>query len=128
MSMTRGLTNFHTMVQNITMRGPTGRVVTLEKKLEERGEGRGGRRRGEGEGEGEGGGEGEGEGGGEGEGEEHTNKMLKQRRVGKGTCKRNKMIITNPRRAGTARVTVLGLCVCLFACLFVYNYSRTTGY
>ena len=64
MSMTRGLTNFHTMVQNITMRGPTGRVVTLEKKLEERGEGRGG-----------GGG-----GGGRrrGEGEEHTNKMREE--------------------------------------------------
>ena len=34
----------------------------------------------------------------------------------------------NPRRACAARVTVLGLCVCLSVCLLVYDYSRTTGY
>ena len=38
----------------------------------------------------------------------------------------------NPRRACAARVTVLGLCVCLSVCLFVClsvdDYSRTTGY
>ena len=38
----------------------------------------------------------------------------------------------NPRRACAARVTVVGLRVCLFACLFVClfvdDYSRTTGY
>ena len=38
--------------------------------------------------------------------------------------------IINPRRACAARVTVVGLCVCLFVCLFVSvdDYSRTTGY
>ena len=40
--------------------------------------------------------------------------------------------IINPRRACAARVTVLGLCVCLSVCLFVClsvdDYSRTTGY
>ena len=38
----------------------------------------------------------------------------------------------NPRRACAARVTVVGLCVCLSVCLFVClsvdDYSRTTGY
>ena len=38
----------------------------------------------------------------------------------------------NPRRACAARVTVVVLCVhvsvCLFVCLSVSNYSRTTGY
>ena len=34
----------------------------------------------------------------------------------------------NPRRACAARVTVVVLCVCLSVCLFVYYYSRTTGY
>ena len=34
----------------------------------------------------------------------------------------------NPRRACAARVTVVGLCVCLSVCLFVDDYSRTTGY
>ena len=46
----------------------------------------------------------------------------------KGTAMR----IINPRRACAARVTVLGLCVCLSVCLFVClsvdDYSRTTGY
>ena len=32
----------------------------------------------------------------------------------------------NPRRACAARVTVVGLCVCV--CLSVDDYSRTTGY
>ena len=40
--------------------------------------------------------------------------------------------VINPRRACAARVTVVGLCVCLFVCLsvclFVDDYSRTTGY
>ena len=36
--------------------------------------------------------------------------------------------VVNPRRACAARVTVVGLCVCLFVCLFVDDYSRTTGY
>ena len=36
--------------------------------------------------------------------------------------------IINPRRACAARVTVVVLCVCVFVCLFVYDYSRTTGY
>ena len=40
--------------------------------------------------------------------------------------------IINPRRACAARVTVLGVCVCLSVCLFVClsvdDYSRTTGY
>ena len=36
--------------------------------------------------------------------------------------------IINPRRACAARVTVVGLCVCLSVCLFVDDYSRTTGY
>ena len=35
--------------------------------------------------------------------------------------------VINPRRACAARVTV-GLCVCLSVCLFVDDYSRTTGY
>ena len=38
----------------------------------------------------------------------------------------------NPRRTCAARVTVVGLCVCLFVCLSVClsvdDYSRTTGY
>ena len=33
--------------------------------------------------------------------------------------------LINPRRSCTARVTVLGLCVCVSVCLFVYDYSRT---
>ena len=37
-------------------------------------------------------------------------------------------VLVNPRRACAARVTVIGLCVCLFVCLFVDNYSHTTGY
>ena len=37
-------------------------------------------------------------------------------------------IIFNPRRACAARVTVVVLCVSLFVCLSVYDYSRTTGY
>ena len=41
-------------------------------------------------------------------------------------------ILINPRRACAARVTVVGLCVrlsvCLSVCLFVDDYSRTTGY
>ena len=32
----------------------------------------------------------------------------------------------NPRRACAARVTVVSFCVSV--CLFVYDYSRTTGY
>ena len=36
--------------------------------------------------------------------------------------------IINPRRACAARVTVVVLCVGLFVCLFVSDYSRTTGY
>ena len=38
--------------------------------------------------------------------------------------------IINPRRACAARVTVVGLCVCLSVCLClsVDDYSRTTGY
>ena len=37
--------------------------------------------------------------------------------------------IINPRRACAARVTVVGLCVCLsVVCLSVDDYSRTTGY
>ena len=36
--------------------------------------------------------------------------------------------IINPRRACAARVTVLGLSVCLSVCLSVYAYSRSTGY
>ena len=36
----------------------------------------------------------------------------------------NKLDIINPRRACAARVTVVVLCVCLF----VSDYSRTTGY
>ena len=36
--------------------------------------------------------------------------------------------LINPRREYAARVTVVVLCVCLFVCLFVYDYSRTTGY
>ena len=38
------------------------------------------------------------------------------------------MYIINPRRACAGRVTVVGLCVCLFVCLSVDGYSRTTGY
>ena len=34
----------------------------------------------------------------------------------------------NPRRACAARITVVGLCVCLSVCLSVDDYSRTTGY
>ena len=36
----------------------------------------------------------------------------------------------DPRRACAARVTVVVLCVsvCLSVSLFVYDYSRTTGY
>ena len=37
-------------------------------------------------------------------------------------------LIINPRRACAARVTVVGLCVCLSVCLSVDDYSRTTGY
>ena len=36
--------------------------------------------------------------------------------------------VVNPRRACAARVTVVVLCVCLSVCLFVSDYSRTTGY
>ena len=36
--------------------------------------------------------------------------------------------IINPRRACAARVTVVVLCVCPSVCLFVHDYSRTTGY
>ena len=36
--------------------------------------------------------------------------------------------IINPQHACAARVTVLGLCVCLSVCLSVYDYSLTTGY
>ena len=43
-----------------------------------------------------------------------------------------KSIVINPRRACAARVTVVGLCVCLSVCLSVClcvdDYSRTTGY
>ena len=43
-----------------------------------------------------------------------------------------KQLVVNPRRACAARVTVVGLCVCLSVCLFVClsvdDYSRTTGY
>ena len=42
------------------------------------------------------------------------------------------LLLINPRCACAARITVLGLCVCLSVCLsvclFVYDYSRTTGY
>ena len=34
----------------------------------------------------------------------------------------------NPQRACAARVTIVGLCVCLSVCLSVDDYSRTTGY
>ena len=37
-------------------------------------------------------------------------------------------MLINPRRACAARVTVVGLCVCLSVCLSVDDYSRTTGY
>ena len=44
----------------------------------------------------------------------------------------NLSTLINPRRACAARVTVVGLCVCLSVCLFVClsvgDYSRTTGY
>ena len=38
--------------------------------------------------------------------------------------------IINPRRACAARVTVVGLCVCLSVCFYlsVDDYSRSTGY
>ena len=36
--------------------------------------------------------------------------------------------VINPRRACAAGVTVVFLCVCLFVCLSVCDYSRTTGY
>ena len=36
--------------------------------------------------------------------------------------------LITPRRACAARVTVVGLCVCLSVCLSVDDYSRTTGY
>ena len=36
------------------------------------------------------------------------------------------LLFINPRRACAARVTVLGLCVCLSVCLSVGTYSRTT--
>ena len=39
-----------------------------------------------------------------------------------------KPYLINPRRACAARVTVVVLCVCLSVCLFVHDYSRTTGY
>ena len=38
------------------------------------------------------------------------------------------MTLVNPRRACAARVTVLGLSVCLSVCLSVRASSRTTGY
>ena len=38
------------------------------------------------------------------------------------------VLLINPRCACTARVTVVVLCVCLSVCLFVSDYSRTTGY
>ena len=38
------------------------------------------------------------------------------------------VVLYYPRRACAARVTVVGLCVCLFVCLSVDDYSRTTGY
>ena len=37
-------------------------------------------------------------------------------------------VVINPRRACAARVTVLGLSVCLSVCLSVDAYSGTTGY
>ena len=47
-------------------------------------------------------------------------------------CKKAQVSVINPRRACAARVTVLGLCVCLSVCLFVClsvdDYSRSTGY
>ena len=36
--------------------------------------------------------------------------------------------VINPRHACTARVTVVGLSVCLSVCLCVDAYSGTTGY
>ena len=39
-----------------------------------------------------------------------------------------RLIIIKPRRACAARVTVVVLCVCVFVCLFVRDYSRTTCY
>ena len=39
-----------------------------------------------------------------------------------------RFIIFNPRRACAAKVTVLGLCVCVSVCLSVYDYSRSTGF
>ena len=38
---------------------------------------------------------------------------------------RMRSTVINPRRACAARVTVVGLCVCV--CLSVYDYSRTAG-
>ena len=38
------------------------------------------------------------------------------------------LAVINPRRACAARVTVVGLCVCLSVCVSVDDYSRTTGY
>ena len=43
-------------------------------------------------------------------------------------CMFTRVLIINPRRACAARVTVVVLCVCLSVCLFVDDYSRTTGY
>ena len=47
------------------------------------------------------------------------------------TCTHLRQLI-NPQRACAARVTVVVLCVCpsvrLSVCLFVHDYSRTTGY
>ena len=40
----------------------------------------------------------------------------------------SQLVLINPRRVCAARVTVVVLCVCLSVCLFVYDYSRTTGY
>ena len=42
------------------------------------------------------------------------------------SCLLLKVVIINPRRACAARVTVVVLCVSV--CLFVSDYSRTTGY
>ena len=40
----------------------------------------------------------------------------------------NSNYVINPRRACAARVTVLGLSLCLSVCLCVDAYSGTTGY
>jgi len=46
-------------------------------------------------------------------------------------CKSGSVVLTigfvNPRRACAARVTVLGLCVCVSVCVSVSTYSRLTG-